>query len=101
MTLTSMPRAICLAVMSLWAFAAAAQSLAPTALAPLKLISDSREGGRERYGTGQILIRPDQFVAWIGSDQVEDPVQILKRATGARSYTRSEDVASVLANYLA
>ncbi len=50
---------------------------------PLKVISDSRDGGRERYGVSQILIRPDQFVAWVGSDQVEDPVQILVRATGA------------------
>ena len=50
---------------------------------PLKVISDSRDGGRERYGVSQILIRPDQFVAWVGSDQVEDPVSILLRATGA------------------
>ncbi len=51
---------------------------------PLKVIRDSRDGGRERYGTSQILIRPDQFVAWVGSDQVEDPAKILKRVTGAR-----------------
>ena len=35
---------------------------------PLKIIRDSRTGGRERYEAAHILIRPDQFVAWAGSD---------------------------------
>jgi len=60
-------------------FASAAESLG----VPLKLLSDSRDGGRERYGSTRILIRPDQFVAWVGSETVEDPVQILRRVTGA------------------
>ena len=31
---------------------------------PLKLVTDRREGGRERYEASMILVRPDQFVAW-------------------------------------
>jgi 4-hydroxyisophthalate hydroxylase len=31
---------------------------------PLKVIRDSRAGGRENYDSRMIMVRPDQFVAW-------------------------------------
>jgi 2-polyprenyl-6-methoxyphenol hydroxylase-like FAD-dependent oxidoreductase len=48
---------------------------------PLTIVRASRDGERERYGAGLVLVRPDQFVAWAG-EAVEDAGAILKRATG-------------------
>ncbi len=47
---------------------------------PLKVVRDSAEGGREKYQTPLILVRPDQFVAWSG--EKADAAQVLRRATG-------------------
>ncbi len=49
---------------------------------PLKIIPDSRIGGRERYEATHILIRPDQFVAWAGSDASADATAIVRKAIG-------------------
>jgi hypothetical protein len=49
---------------------------------PLKIIRDSRTGGRERYEAAHILIRPDQFVAWAGSDTSADASEVLRKAIG-------------------
>ena len=57
-------------------FEAAAEGLG----IPLKIIRDSRAGGRERYGAGLILVRPDQFVAWAGDAAPDDARKVLKRA---------------------
>ncbi|WP_024519178.1 FAD-dependent monooxygenase [Bradyrhizobium sp. Tv2a-2] len=48
---------------------------------PLKVVSDSPTDGRENYQSRLILVRPDQFVAWVGDDA--DPVELLRRAIGA------------------
>lgn len=61
------------------AFEAAAGSLH----VPLKIVSDSRGGGRERYEAGLVLVRPDQFVAWAGDRAPADPAEILGRAVGS------------------
>ncbi|MCK1675216.1 FAD-dependent monooxygenase [Bradyrhizobium sp. 150] len=58
------------------AFAAAAADLG----VPLKVISDFASGGREKYGSRLILVRPDQFVAWAGDEA--EPVGILQRSIG-------------------
>ena len=50
---------------------------------PLKIIRDSRTGGRERYEAAHILIRPDQFVVWAGSDAAVDATAVLRKAIGA------------------
>ena len=48
---------------------------------PLAIVTDTRDGGRERYGAGLVLVRPDQFVAWTGEDAAQAG-PILRRATG-------------------
>jgi 2-polyprenyl-6-methoxyphenol hydroxylase-like FAD-dependent oxidoreductase len=50
---------------------------------PLTVVSDSRRGGRERYEAELVLVRPDQFVAWVGDGHPIDPGQPLRRAIGA------------------
>ena len=50
---------------------------------PLTVIADSRRGGRERYEAAYVLVRPDQFVAWAGSDASLDAPAILRKAIGA------------------
>ena len=63
-------------------FAAAAGELE----IPLKIVEDTREAGREKYGHGLVLVRPDQFVAWAGEARdVSDAASaaaILARAIG-------------------
>jgi 4-hydroxyisophthalate hydroxylase len=48
---------------------------------PLKVIKDTQAGGREKYQSRLILVRPDQFVAWAG-DKAE-AAKVLRRAVGA------------------
>jgi hypothetical protein len=50
---------------------------------PLKVIPDSRSGGREVYESGLVLVRPDQYVAWVGEDAGVQARAILRRAIGA------------------
>lgn len=50
---------------------------------PLEVVSDSRQGGRERYEAELALVRPDQFVAWVGNGEVTDAGRVLRRAIGA------------------
>jgi 2-polyprenyl-6-methoxyphenol hydroxylase-like FAD-dependent oxidoreductase len=61
------------------AFATAAEAMR----VPLKIVRDSREGGRGRYEASYVLIRPDQFVAWSGNDASAEATAILRRAIGA------------------
>jgi len=61
------------------AFATAAEAMR----IPLKVIRDSRAGGRERYEAAHVLVRPDQFVAWAGNDRPVEPIEILRKVTGA------------------
>jgi hypothetical protein len=50
---------------------------------PLKIICDSRSGGRERYAASHVLVRPDHFVAWAGTQALPDAGLILRTAVGA------------------
>ncbi len=60
-------------------FGAAAEELG----LPLKIVEDTREAGREKYGAALVLVRPDQFVAWAGEPaDATDPAGILARAIG-------------------
>ena len=60
------------------AFRAAARRLG----IPLRVVADSRSGGREAYGCACLLVRPDQFVAWAGEVGAEGAERILGRAAG-------------------
>ena len=48
---------------------------------PLKIVEDTREDGREKYGCALILVRPDQFIVWAG-DSVDDARAIMAQAVG-------------------
>ncbi|BAM87551.1 monooxygenase, FAD-binding [Bradyrhizobium oligotrophicum S58] len=64
------------------AFARAASDLG----VPLKVISDTPAGGREKYQAKLVLIRPDQFIAWVSdglSDDRSEPARVLQRVVGA------------------
>jgi 4-hydroxyisophthalate hydroxylase len=50
---------------------------------PLKVVSDSRVDGRERYEAALVLVRPDQFVAWASDKAAVDAAEILRRVIGA------------------
>jgi 4-hydroxyisophthalate hydroxylase len=53
---------------------------------PLK-ISDTPARGRETYQAGVVLVRPDQFIAWVSDDQADDrskPTHVLQRVIVAR-----------------
>jgi 2-polyprenyl-6-methoxyphenol hydroxylase-like FAD-dependent oxidoreductase len=49
---------------------------------PLKVVRDSYAGGRTRYETRMILVRPDQFVAWIGDSAPNDVNAVMRRVAG-------------------
>jgi hypothetical protein len=48
---------------------------------PLALVRDDAGGERARYGMPLVLVRPDQFVAWAGTDAAALPAA-LRRAAG-------------------
>ncbi len=50
---------------------------------PLKIVKDTREGGRDQYQATLVLVRPDQFVAWAASDSAVDGAELLRWAAGA------------------
>jgi 4-hydroxyisophthalate hydroxylase len=50
---------------------------------PLKVVRDSRRDGREQYEAPLVLVRPDQFVAWAGSDAPPDPGGLMEKLVGA------------------
>jgi hypothetical protein len=59
-------------------FVAAAQSLS----IPLKIVRDSYKEGREAYGSRLTLIRPDQYVVWVGDKAPDDARRLLGKVIG-------------------
>jgi hypothetical protein len=49
---------------------------------PLRVIRDVNAEARAFYRAALILVRPDQFVAWVSSDGADVPENIMRRAIG-------------------
>jgi len=49
---------------------------------PLKVLEIAHEPGRDLYGCGLALIRPDQYVAWRGNRLPDDCDALISRVTG-------------------
>lgn len=75
---------------------AQAFSIAAEALSlPLKIVQLENHSGAERYAARWILVRPDDFVAWMSQDQKvssQSALQILSRASG----NSSSEISSVV-----
>ena len=50
--------------------------------APLKVVRDTFDGGREAYEARMILVRPDQYVVWTGDAAPGDPAALMRKVTG-------------------
>jgi hypothetical protein len=49
---------------------------------PLKVVRDSYADGRTKYDTRMILMRPDQFIVWIGDSAPADANAVMRRVAG-------------------
>jgi 2-polyprenyl-6-methoxyphenol hydroxylase-like FAD-dependent oxidoreductase len=49
---------------------------------PLKVVRDRYADGRLKYETRMILVRPDQFIAWIGDRAPPDADAIMRKVAG-------------------
>jgi len=49
---------------------------------PLTVVRDTRDGGREVYEAGLVLVRPDQYVVWCGEFAPAGARAVLERAIG-------------------
>ncbi len=49
---------------------------------PLTIVHASGGTARDRYGADAVLVRPDQFVAWVGTEASDNAGAILDRAVG-------------------
>jgi 2-polyprenyl-6-methoxyphenol hydroxylase-like FAD-dependent oxidoreductase len=52
---------------------------------PLTVVRDTRNGPLGRYGAGLVLVRPDQYVAWVSDEAPADAAGILRRVAGNRA----------------
>ena len=55
---------------------------------PLKVVRDSYADGRTKYETRMILVRPDQFIVWIGDKAPADAGRSCARSPGGTSHGR-------------
>ena len=46
---------------------------------PLEVVTDIFADGRERYESHLVLVRPDQFVCWVGDEAPADPARVIAR----------------------
>ena len=60
----------------------AIQQTAGSQRLPLKVVRDSYDGGRQEYGSRLILVRPDQYVAWMGDEAPRDVSRLLRKVAG-------------------
>jgi 2-polyprenyl-6-methoxyphenol hydroxylase-like FAD-dependent oxidoreductase len=50
---------------------------------PLKVIRDGYDGGREKFASRLVLVRPDQYVVWAGDQPPANTEALLSKVTGA------------------
>jgi hypothetical protein len=50
--------------------------------APLKVLRDTYADGRAKYEARMILVRPDQFIVWIGDKAPADANEIMRKIVG-------------------
>ena len=51
---------------------------------PLKLVEDDGAEALEFYKAALLLVRPDQFVAWVSDGDVTDAAGIIRRVAGGQ-----------------
>jgi hypothetical protein len=49
---------------------------------PLEVVADRHEGEGRDYGARLVLVRPDQYVAWVGDAPPPDAHALLRRVVG-------------------
>jgi hypothetical protein len=49
---------------------------------PLKVVRDTYAEGRTKYEARMILVRPDQFIVWIGDTAPADAGRIMRKLAG-------------------
>jgi 2-polyprenyl-6-methoxyphenol hydroxylase-like FAD-dependent oxidoreductase len=57
---------------------------------PLKVVRDSYADGRLKYECRMILVRPDQYIAWIGDRAPTDAAAVMRRVAGCDADRGSE-----------
>jgi hypothetical protein len=62
--------------------AAAFQDAARAMAMPLRVLTDTLDGGRAAYQCRYLLVRPDQHIAWAGNQLPADPAELLRKAAG-------------------
>lgn len=62
------------------AFAGAAHTLG----VPFTQVEDSYASGREEYASRLILVRPDQYIAWVGDEAPADVMALMRKVVGRR-----------------
>jgi hypothetical protein len=50
---------------------------------PLRVVTVTDDGVRDRYRHDLVLIRPDQYVAWRGNTEPADATGLIARVVGA------------------
>ena len=58
------------------------EQAAATSGVPLTVVRDTYADGRAAYGSRLILVRPDQFVVWVGDEPPADAAAVLRTVTG-------------------
>lgn len=49
---------------------------------PLHIVRDDFGAGRKQYGAAHVLVRPDQYVAWVSGEDPSDAEHVLRKAIG-------------------
>ncbi|MDE3075191.1 MAG: FAD-dependent monooxygenase [Chloroflexota bacterium] len=49
---------------------------------PLEVVRDGFEGERKAYESRLILVRPDQYVVWVGDEAPKDPAVLMRKVAG-------------------
>jgi len=58
------------------------QNAAESLSVPLKVLRDTYEGERRAYESRLILVRPDQYVVWVGDEPARDAVGLIRKVAG-------------------